>query len=70
MKLCYLLPKVKSTLKIPADKHLLQQLEMCVRKLLCQEKDKDVLAMVKRVSTTLSIDISRIKIVLIISSLF
>ncbi|XP_036887352.1 serine/threonine-protein phosphatase 4 regulatory subunit 4 isoform X2 [Sturnira hondurensis] len=48
MKLCYLLPKVKSTLKIPADKHLLQQLEMCVRKLLCQEKDKDVLAVVKR----------------------
>lgn len=54
MKLCYLLPKVKSTLKIPADKHLLQQLEMCVRKLLCQEKDKDVLAIVKRVSTTLA----------------
>uniref|UniRef100_H2R975 Serine/threonine-protein phosphatase 4 regulatory subunit 4 n=1 Tax=Pan troglodytes TaxID=9598 RepID=H2R975_PANTR len=53
MKLCYLLPKVKSTLKIPADKHLLQQLEMCVRKLLCQEKDKDVLAIVKRVSITL-----------------
>uniref|UniRef100_A0A8I3W0Z8 Serine/threonine-protein phosphatase 4 regulatory subunit 4 n=1 Tax=Callithrix jacchus TaxID=9483 RepID=A0A8I3W0Z8_CALJA len=55
MKLCYLLPKVKSTLKIPADKHLLQQLEMCVRKLLCQEKDKDVLAIVKRVSITLSL---------------
>uniref|UniRef100_A0A2I2YZE9 Protein phosphatase 4 regulatory subunit 4 n=1 Tax=Gorilla gorilla gorilla TaxID=9595 RepID=A0A2I2YZE9_GORGO len=54
MKLCYLLPKVKSTLKIPADKHLLQQLEMCVRKLLCQEKDKDVLAIVKRVSITLA----------------
>ena len=54
MKLCYLLPKVKSTLKIPADKHLLQQLEMCVRKLLCQEKDKDVLAIVKRVSIPLA----------------
>ncbi|XP_057589439.1 serine/threonine-protein phosphatase 4 regulatory subunit 4 isoform X4 [Hippopotamus amphibius kiboko] len=54
MKLCYLLPKVKSTLKIPADKHLLQQLEMCVRKLLCQEKDKDVLAVVKR--TVLELD--------------
>lgn len=70
MKLCHLLPKVKSTLKIPADKHLLQQLEMCVRKLLCQEKDKDVLAMVKRVSAVLSTDVSCIKIVLIISSLF
>lgn len=54
MKLCCLLPKVKSTLKIPADKHLLQQLEMCVRKLLCQEKDKDVLAIVKRVSIPLA----------------
>lgn len=50
MKLCYMLPKVKSALKIPADMHLLQQLEMCVRKLLCQEKDKDVLAIVKKVS--------------------
>ncbi|XP_045143752.1 serine/threonine-protein phosphatase 4 regulatory subunit 4 isoform X4 [Echinops telfairi] len=54
MKLCSLLPKVKATLKIPADKHLLQQLEMCVRKLLCQEKDKDVLAIVKR--TVLELD--------------
>lgn len=50
MKLCYLLPKVKSTLKVPTDKHLLQQLELCIRKLLCQEKDKDVLTIVKRVS--------------------
>uniref|UniRef100_A0A8C5NK75 Protein phosphatase 4 regulatory subunit 4 n=1 Tax=Junco hyemalis TaxID=40217 RepID=A0A8C5NK75_JUNHY len=48
MKLCCLLPKVKSTLKIPTDKHLLQQLELCIRKLLCQEKDKDVLTIVKR----------------------
>ncbi|EHB01757.1 Serine/threonine-protein phosphatase 4 regulatory subunit 4 [Heterocephalus glaber] len=46
--------ELKSTLKIPADKHLLQQLEMCVRKLLCQEKDKDVLAIVKR--TVLELD--------------
>lgn len=49
MKLCYLLPKVKSTLKVPTDKHLLQQLEMSVRKLLCEEKDKDVLNIVKKV---------------------
>ncbi|XP_055989103.1 serine/threonine-protein phosphatase 4 regulatory subunit 4 isoform X2 [Sorex fumeus] len=54
IKLCCLLPKVKSTLNIPADKYLLQQLEMCVRKLLCQEKDKDVLAIVKR--TVLELD--------------
>uniref|UniRef100_A0A803T1Z4 Protein phosphatase 4 regulatory subunit 4 n=1 Tax=Anolis carolinensis TaxID=28377 RepID=A0A803T1Z4_ANOCA len=48
MKLCYLLPKVKSTLKVPTNKHLMQQLEMCVRKLLCEEKDKDVLSIVKK----------------------
>ncbi|KAM3918825.1 serine/threonine-protein phosphatase 4 regulatory subunit 4 isoform 2-T2 [Leptodactylus fuscus] len=54
MKVCYMLPKLKSTLKLPADKHLLQQLELCVRKLLCQEKDKDVLTVVKR--TVLELD--------------
>ncbi|XP_053331653.1 serine/threonine-protein phosphatase 4 regulatory subunit 4 isoform X2 [Spea bombifrons] len=54
MKVCYMLPKLKSTLKLPADKHLLQQMELCVRKLLCQEKDKDVLAVVKR--TVLELD--------------
>ncbi|XP_041268381.1 serine/threonine-protein phosphatase 4 regulatory subunit 4 isoform X3 [Onychostruthus taczanowskii] len=54
MKLCCLLPKVKSTLKIPTDKHLLQQLELCIRNLLCQEKDKDVLTIVKR--TVLELD--------------
>ncbi|XP_038601998.1 serine/threonine-protein phosphatase 4 regulatory subunit 4 isoform X3 [Tachyglossus aculeatus] len=48
MKLCHLLPKVKSTLKSSTDKRLLQQLELCVRKLLCREKDKDVLALVKK----------------------
>ncbi|KAH0521067.1 Serine/threonine-protein phosphatase 4 regulatory subunit 4 [Microtus ochrogaster] len=46
--------ELKSALKIPADMHLLQQLEMCVRKLLCQEKDKDVLAIVKK--TVLELD--------------
>ncbi|XP_073494413.1 serine/threonine-protein phosphatase 4 regulatory subunit 4 [Phyllobates terribilis] len=54
MKVCYMLPKLKSTLRLPADKHLLQQLELCIRKLLCQEKDKDVLAVVKR--TVLELD--------------
>ncbi|KAM5129258.1 serine/threonine-protein phosphatase 4 regulatory subunit 4 [Mantella aurantiaca] len=54
MKVCYMLPKLKSTLKLPADKPFLQQLELCVRKLLCQEKDRDVLAVVKR--TVLELD--------------
>ncbi|KAG8449086.1 hypothetical protein GDO86_015948 [Hymenochirus boettgeri] len=54
MKACYMLPKLKSTLKLPGDKQLLQQLEFCVRKLLCQEKDKDVLIVVKK--TVLELD--------------
>lgn len=54
MKVCHMLPRLKATLKLPADKHLLQQLELCVRKLLCQEKDKDVLTVVKR--TVLELD--------------
>ncbi|KAF7251968.1 Serine/threonine-protein phosphatase 4 regulatory subunit 4 [Varanus komodoensis] len=40
--------ELKSTLKVPTDKHLLQQLELSVRKLLCEEKDKDVLNIVKK----------------------
>ncbi|XP_051872949.1 serine/threonine-protein phosphatase 4 regulatory subunit 4 isoform X2 [Pristis pectinata] len=46
IKFCYMLPKLKSALKLPADKHLLQQLDLCVRKLLCQEKDRDVTAVI------------------------
>ncbi|XP_043929531.1 serine/threonine-protein phosphatase 4 regulatory subunit 4 [Protopterus annectens] len=49
IKLCYLLPKLKSKLKLPSDRHLLQQLELCVRKLLCQEKDKDVMAAIRKI---------------------
>uniref|UniRef100_UPI00398F26BB serine/threonine-protein phosphatase 4 regulatory subunit 4 isoform X3 n=1 Tax=Pristiophorus japonicus TaxID=55135 RepID=UPI00398F26BB len=53
IKFCYMLPKLKSTLKLPADKHLLQQLELCVKKLLCQEKDKDVTAIVRIITLEL-----------------
>uniref|UniRef100_A0A3P8XMG0 Protein phosphatase 4, regulatory subunit 4 n=1 Tax=Esox lucius TaxID=8010 RepID=A0A3P8XMG0_ESOLU len=48
-KLCHMLPRLRSTIRMPADKHLLQQLEFCVRKLLCREKDKDVVATVRKV---------------------
>ena len=44
-----MLPQLRSTIRLPADKHLLQQLEFCVRKLLCREKDKDVVATVRKV---------------------
>nr|XP_014352688.1 PREDICTED: serine/threonine-protein phosphatase 4 regulatory subunit 4 isoform X2 [Latimeria chalumnae] len=49
IKLCYMLPKLKASLKLPTDRNLLQQLELCVRKLLCQEKDKDVTAIIRKV---------------------
>uniref|UniRef100_A0A672NC38 Protein phosphatase 4, regulatory subunit 4 n=1 Tax=Sinocyclocheilus grahami TaxID=75366 RepID=A0A672NC38_SINGR len=51
-KLCYMLPKLRSTIKA-TDKHLLQQLEFCVRKLLCREKDKDVVVTLRKVSLSL-----------------
>nr|XP_015206150.1 PREDICTED: serine/threonine-protein phosphatase 4 regulatory subunit 4 isoform X1 [Lepisosteus oculatus] len=53
-KLCHMLPKLKSTIKLPTDKHLLQQLEFCVRKLLCREKDKDIMAIARK--TVLELD--------------
>lgn len=48
-KLCHMLPRLRSTIRLPTDKHLLQQLEFCVRKLLCREKDKDVVATIRKV---------------------
>ncbi|KAM4664271.1 LOW QUALITY PROTEIN: serine/threonine-protein phosphatase 4 regulatory subunit 4 [Discoglossus pictus] len=48
LKICTMLPKLKATLKLPGDKNLLQQLELCIRRLLCQERDKEVIAVVKR----------------------
>ncbi|XP_030627899.1 serine/threonine-protein phosphatase 4 regulatory subunit 4 [Chanos chanos] len=53
-KLCHMLPRLRATIRLPADKHLLQQLEFCVRKLLCREKDKDVVATVRK--TVLELD--------------
>uniref|UniRef100_A0A7N8WTY4 Protein phosphatase 4, regulatory subunit 4 n=1 Tax=Mastacembelus armatus TaxID=205130 RepID=A0A7N8WTY4_9TELE len=47
-KLCQLLPRLRSSLRLPADKQLLQQLEFCVQKLLCREKDKDVVATIRK----------------------
>ncbi|XP_030260183.1 serine/threonine-protein phosphatase 4 regulatory subunit 4 isoform X3 [Sparus aurata] len=53
-KLCQLLPKLRSSLRLPADKQLLQQLDFCVQKLLCREKDKDVVATIRK--TVLELD--------------
>ena len=46
---CHLLPKLKSVLKLPMDRSLLQRLELCVRQLLNDEKDPDVCAAVREV---------------------
>ncbi|XP_070705438.1 serine/threonine-protein phosphatase 4 regulatory subunit 4 [Pempheris klunzingeri] len=53
-KLCQLLPRLRSSLRLPADKQLLQKLEFCVQKLLCREKDKDVVATIRQ--TVLELD--------------
>ncbi|XP_040920107.1 serine/threonine-protein phosphatase 4 regulatory subunit 4 isoform X4 [Toxotes jaculatrix] len=53
-KLCQLLPRLHSSLRLPGDKQLLQQLDFCVQKLLCREKDKDVVATIRK--TVLELD--------------
>ncbi|XP_020626125.1 serine/threonine-protein phosphatase 4 regulatory subunit 4-like isoform X2 [Orbicella faveolata] len=42
LKFCTIPPRLKSLLKLPSDRHLLQQLEQCIRKLLSSEKEPDV----------------------------
>uniref|UniRef100_A0A1A7YBU1 Protein phosphatase 4, regulatory subunit 4 n=2 Tax=Iconisemion striatum TaxID=60296 RepID=A0A1A7YBU1_9TELE len=53
-KLCQLLPQLRSSLRLPADKLLLQKLDFCVQKFLCKEKDKDVVATIRK--TVLELD--------------
>ncbi|KAL0967557.1 hypothetical protein UPYG_G00253750 [Umbra pygmaea] len=53
-RLCLMLPRLRSTIRMPADQQLLQQLDFCVRQLLCWEKDKDVVATVRK--TVLELD--------------
>uniref|UniRef100_A0A3Q3K1I0 Serine/threonine-protein phosphatase 4 regulatory subunit 4 n=2 Tax=Monopterus albus TaxID=43700 RepID=A0A3Q3K1I0_MONAL len=48
-KLCQLLPRLHMSLRLPADKQLLQQLDFCIQKLLCREKDKDVVATIRKI---------------------
>ena len=50
LKFCNVPPRLKSLLKLPTDRHLLQQLEQCVRKLHSSEKEPDVCAAVREVS--------------------
>lgn len=41
LHLCRLLPSLKSIIKLPGDRVLLQKLEQTVRKLISQERDPD-----------------------------
>lgn len=49
LKFCTIPPLLKSLLKLPTDRHLLQQLEQCIRKLLSSEKEPDVCTAVREV---------------------
>jgi serine/threonine-protein phosphatase 4 regulatory subunit 4 len=42
LRLCRILPALKGLLKLPTDRNLLQQLDSSVRKILINEKDRDV----------------------------
>lgn len=50
LRLCSLLPPLKRLIKLPTDRNLLQQLDLCVRKLLVAEKDRDVQCAIKLVN--------------------
>lgn len=41
LRLCRILPDLKSIIKLPGDRVLLQKLEQTVRKLISQERDPD-----------------------------
>ena len=48
LKLCGILPRLKSVLSLPSDHVLLQQLEDTIEKLVLSEKDTDVLQAVQK----------------------
>ncbi|KAJ8311079.1 hypothetical protein KUTeg_011370 [Tegillarca granosa] len=48
LRLCSILPALKKVIKLPTDRNLLQQLDLCVRKLLVSERDRDVQGAIKQ----------------------
>ncbi|XP_076314655.1 serine/threonine-protein phosphatase 4 regulatory subunit 4-like isoform X1 [Tachypleus tridentatus] len=46
LRLCSVLPQLKSLIMIPVDSPLLQELESCVSRLMTNEKDRDIIAAV------------------------
>ena len=49
LKFCSVLPSLKSVLKLPSNRQLLQQLEQCVRRLVSSEQEPDVSAAIREV---------------------
>lgn len=52
LRTCSLLPDLKRLIKLPYDNNLKTSLEHCIRKILVNEKDKDVLYVMKQVLTS------------------
>lgn len=52
LRLCSIIPRLKTLLKFPTDSHLLQELETSVGKLMIDEEDRDVSAAVRKVRET------------------
>ncbi|XP_067680173.1 serine/threonine-protein phosphatase 4 regulatory subunit 4-like [Haliotis asinina] len=48
LRLCTVLPLLKQLIKLPYDRNLLQQLEASVRRILINEKDRDVISAIKQ----------------------
>ena len=49
LKFCSVLPSLKSVLKLPSNRALLQQLEQCVRRLVTSEQEPDVSVAIREV---------------------
>uniref|UniRef100_A0A672HJI5 Protein phosphatase 4, regulatory subunit 4 n=1 Tax=Salarias fasciatus TaxID=181472 RepID=A0A672HJI5_SALFA len=51
-RLCQLLPRLRSALRLPADEPLLHQMDFCIQKMLCRETDRDVVSTIRKVRTS------------------
>ena len=50
LRMCPLLPALKGMIRLPGERARLQQLESCVRRLLVNETDRDVVEAIEKVS--------------------
>ena len=49
LRLCPMLPILKGLINFPSDRTLLQSLEQCVRRILVNERDRDVIIAIEKV---------------------